>query len=61
MRKLLTKFLGRATSGRRNYTVITNRRKLTTKLTLNGIKPQCWCGLATDILKKQTELKSKNK
>ena len=35
--KLFTKFPGLATSGRHNSTMITDRRKLTTKLTLYGM------------------------
>jgi len=34
---MLTKFPRLATSGRRNHTVITDRRKFTTKLTLCGM------------------------
>jgi len=103
--KVLSKSLRLSTSGRHNYSMITDRRKCTYKLSLHGMSslhfyhsnqfkvfslgytfrtrnvftkifgnvrypilrvktdsmPQCWCGLASDILKKQTELKTENK
>jgi len=37
MQKLLTKFPGLATSGHHNYTMITDRRKFTSKWSLYGM------------------------